>query len=77
MYSRLPGNWYREGAQERQLKKRVVDIPKEALLSMLFFKGRVYNNRRIELSNNYYGVHALQRSQLKGFGKKIQDMILN
>jgi hypothetical protein len=58
-------------------KKRVVDIPQEALLSMLFFKGRVYNSRRIELSNNYYGVHALQRSQLKGFGKKIQDMILN
>ena len=57
-------------------KKRIVDIPQEALLSMLFFKGRVYNNRRIELSNNFYGVHALHRSQLKGFGKKIQDMIL-
>jgi hypothetical protein len=57
-------------------KKRDVDIPKEALLSMLFFKGRVYNNRRIKLSNNYYGIHTLQRSQLKGFGKGVQDMIL-
>ena len=57
-------------------KKRIIDIPQEALLSMLFFKGRVYNKRRIELSNSYYGVHTLHRSQLKGFGKKIQDMIL-
>jgi hypothetical protein len=57
-------------------KRRINDIPQEALLSMLFFKGRVYNNRRIELSNNFYGVHALHRSELKGFGKKIQDMIL-
>jgi hypothetical protein len=60
----------------RAPKKRDIDIPKEALLSMLFFKGRVYNDRRIKLSNNYT-VHTLQRSQLKGFGKNIQDMILN
>lgn len=57
-------------------KKRNVDIPQEALLSMLFHKGKVYNDRRIKLSHSY-GVHTLSRSQLKGFGKKIQNMILN
>ncbi len=58
-------------------KKRNVIIPQEALLSMLFFKGRVFNDRRIKLSNSYTGVHTLHRSELKGFGKKIQDIILN
>lgn len=58
-------------------KKREVKFDERILMGLAFSNGRVYQQRRINLSNNYYGIHSLSRRRLKGFGKKIKEMILN
>lgn len=60
-------------------KKRDVDIPTDAMLSLLFFKGRVHNQRRINIAYNgyYYGARTLRKKELKGLGKRVQEALLN
>lgn len=58
-------------------KKREVEHTKEMLMALAFSNGRVYQQRRIDLSYNYYGVRSvIDKSRLKGFGKDVKEMIL-
>jgi len=59
-------------------KKRTVDFDKNMLLSMIFFNGRVYNKKRVELSRNHYiNIHTWDKDRLKGFSKRIKDALVN
>lgn len=59
-------------------KKREIKPSQKMLMALAFSNGRVYQQRRIDLSNNYYGVkHTTDKSRLKGFDKDIKEMILN
>lgn len=58
-------------------KKREVEFDKRILMSLAFTNGRVYQQRRIELSRNFYGIYGVDKRRLKGYGKKIKNMILN
>jgi hypothetical protein len=58
-------------------KKREIEYMEQMLMALAFSNGRIYQQRRIDLSRNYYGVSTIQKSNLKGFGKKIKEMILN
>lgn len=61
----------------KRAKKREIDFDKNMLLSMIFFNGRVYNRRRIELSNAQFGVRGnYNKDRLKGFGSDIKKMIV-
>ena len=61
----------------KRAKKREIDFSQHTLLSLIFFNGRVYNRRRIELSNNYFGVRGnYNKDRLKGFGTDIKKMII-
>ncbi len=64
-------------ATVKRAKKRDIDFSQHTLLSLIFFNGRVYNRRRIELSNNYFGVRGnYNKDRLKGFGTDIKKMII-
>ena len=58
-------------------KKRDVEFSQEMLLSLLFFKGRIFSKRRQDLliHHTLYGIH--NKTRLSGFGKEIKNMILN
>lgn len=59
-------------------KKREVEHTKEILMALAFSNGRVYQQRRIGLSNNHYGIrNIIDKSKLKGFGSDVKEMILN
>ena len=60
----------------KQAKKIEQTISQEMLLSLLFFKGRVYNKKRTDISS-IYNLNTINKRQLKGFGKEIRNMILN
>ena len=51
-------------------------ISQEMLLSLLFFKGRVYNKKRTDISS-IYSLKTIDKKRLMGFGKEIRNMILN
>jgi len=57
--------------------KRNIEIPNEVLLSLVFFNGRSYQKRRINLSFAYGIRSTVNKSNLKGFGRDIRNMILN
>jgi hypothetical protein len=62
----------------KSAKKRDVEFDKNMLLALAFSNGRVYQQRRINLvRNNPHGVLTTIKSDLKGFGKRIKNMILN
>jgi len=64
-------------ATVKRAKKRDIEFSQHTLLSLIFFNGRVYNRRRIELSNNYFGVRGnYNKDRLKGFGTDIKKMII-
>ena len=57
----------------RNAKKRNIEFDQHMLLSMIFFNGRVYNKRRIEMENSFYGIRReLSKRNLKGFGQDIK-----
>ena len=61
----------------KSAKKRNIEFEQQMLLSMIFFNGRIYNKRRIDIENNYYGVrHVTAKRNLKGYGQDIKKMIL-
>ena len=64
--------WYTAKAA----KKREIEHTKEMLMALAFSNGRIYQQRRIDLS--YYGVkNVVDKSRLKGLNKDIKEMILN
>lgn len=65
-------------ATVKAVKKREIEFSKEMLLSLVFFNGRVYKRRRVEIANhNYTMYNILSKERLKGFGREIKNMILN
>lgn len=62
----------------KSAKKRNTVFSQEMLLSLVFFRGRVYKRKRSELGrycNTLYSIH--DKTRLRGFGKEIKEMILN
>lgn len=57
-------------------KKRDVEFNQEMLLSLIFFRGRVYNPKRNKMANEFR-VDSTRKDNLKYIGKKIRDKILN
>lgn len=66
---RKDNTWYTAKAA----KVRNVDIPKHTLLSMIFYKGRIFSPKRNKISNltNSDLDYKSYRDKLKVFGKKI------
>jgi len=56
-------------------KKRNIEFNNEMLLSLVFFNGRVYNNKRINLG--YVNYRWVDKDRLKGLGKHVKESILN
>ena len=61
----------------KQAKKNNIDIPRETLMSILFYKGRIYSPRRknMALFSNPY--HTTDKEKLKGYGRSIKKKILD
>ena len=59
-------------------KKRDVEFDQQMMLSLLFFNGRVFNKKRVEMSRSHYiNVNTWDRDRLKGFSTKIKDALIN
>lgn len=59
-------------------KKREIEYTKEMLMALAFSNGRVYQQRRIDLSNNHYRIRSIvDKSRLKGLSNDVKEMILN
>ena len=54
--------------------KREIDIPETTLLSLLFYRGRVFNSRRENFINNY---QYSGRRQFNGLDKKVRESLQN
>lgn len=53
------------------------DIPVETLMSILFYRSRVYSPNRERLSLWYADVDSTNKEKLRGFGRSIKKKILN
>lgn len=61
----------------KSAKKRKIEFDEQMLLSMIFYNGRIYNRRRVEISNSPFGVRGhVEQYRLKGFGRDIKKMII-
>ena len=58
-------------------KKREIEFMEQMLMALAFSNGRVYQQRRVDLSRNYNGIGGVNKKKLRGFGKRIKEMILN
>lgn len=60
-------------------KKREIEFSEQMLLSLLFFKGRIFNKRRIDLSNNvtYLKNNCFYQKDLNFLGKEIAKKVVN
>lgn len=64
----------------KSAKKRDIEFTEHMLLSLIFFNGRVYNKRRIDLSNKSHFLRKYNftlKSDLNFLGKNIRDKIVN
>lgn len=58
-------------------KKRNIEFNQQMLLSLIFFNGRVYNKRRLDLSANVYRFkNTVYKDDLKGFSKRIKEALV-
>ena len=61
----------------KSAKKRNIEFEQNMLLSMVFFNGRVYNRRRIEISNkSYLRLNSVDRDVFKGLSKRVRDSLV-
>jgi len=72
---RKDNTWYTAKAATN----RKLEIPKNTLLSMIFYKGRVFSPKRLKISKLTESVldYRSYKDQLSVFGKKIKEKINN
>jgi len=58
-------------------KKREIKYMEQMLMALAFSNGRIYQQKRYDLSNTSYGIKTIDKKRLKGFGKDIKKIILN
>lgn len=58
-------------------KKRELEFSDEMLKALVFFNGRIYNRKRLDLSRNYqYRINSTHKEDLKCLGNVIKDKIV-
>lgn len=61
----------------KQAKKNNIDIPRETLMSIIFYKGRTYNPKRENMALFSNPSYTTNKKYLKGYGKNIKKKILD